>query len=63
MADFQFGNIENLGDPRIMLGFMLISLGVSTVEAIKHFFSENTDDDALLEQILVECDKRIARRS
>ena len=57
------GAISVLGDPRVMFGLMLLELGVVTVEKIKGYFTQNTDDDALLAQIHAECDARIARRS
>jgi hypothetical protein len=55
--------VLRLDDPRILVAMMLVSLGVSTVEAIKGYFSQNTDDDVLLARIHAEVDARIARRS
>jgi hypothetical protein len=55
--------ITDMSDPRVMLALMLIELSVVTVEKVKGYFSQNTDDDALLAQIHAEVDARIARRS
>jgi hypothetical protein len=57
----EIGNISSLGDPRVMLALMLIELGVTTVEKVKGYFTQNTDDDALLAKIHAEADARIAR--
>ena len=56
-------NISTLGDPRILFGLMLLDLGIVTAAKIKGYFTQNTDDDALLAQIHAECDARLARRS
>jgi hypothetical protein len=55
------GSITSITDPRIAVGLMLLELGVVTAEKIKGFFTQNTDDDALLAQIHAEADARIAR--
>jgi hypothetical protein len=49
-------------DPRILLAEMLIGLGLTTVETVKHYFTQNSDDDAELAKILSEVDARLARR-
>jgi len=49
-------------DPRIVLAEMLIGLGVTTYEAVKGYFSQNSDDDAELAAILTDVTARLARR-
>jgi hypothetical protein len=47
----------------IALASMLISLGVTTVDKIKGYFAGKIDDDAVLAEIMLQVDQRIARRS
>ena len=47
----------------IQLAAMLIGLGIKTAEQIREYFGHKVSDDAALDGIMAECDRRIARRA
>jgi hypothetical protein len=48
-------------DPRVQVAIMLITLGVSTVEQIRGYFSKVAQDDDALAAIMAEVEQRIGR--
>lgn len=53
---------DAMPDPRLVVVEVLLSLGLTTVTAIKDYFTQNSTDDAELAALLAEVDTRIARR-
>ena len=56
--------IGGITPAQIELAAMLIKLGIATVTQIRLYFRQEADaDDATLDAIMAECDRRITRRS